>query len=239
MKKLCLVSLLSLFMFACGGGGNNVSSLDQLPKMTAPVVTSAQSAQFFTAAATSGLNFTTVTTDSFDEDSSRSMCETMNVAREVLDRAAQGDEVLCYVQQTLLAEANAGKIANPYDGNEHIIELTGVGEIPDAVAKFKFKVVKNGNSITEFKMFMCMDGENQSEYQRQVINNDGSVSIVNKGVNVSQAGTWKSHLTVAGMLDSNNNFISKTIDSVTGWYESDTRKNAQSADITQYSDTLV
>lgn len=217
MKKGLILIALPLFMIACGGS-SGVGSLDKLPKMTNPVVTSgASSSALKVNTAVAGLPFYGTTSSSFNASSSRSMCETFNLSREIINRTAQADRVLCYIQTTMVAPVNSAAFNSitPYDGNYHIVQLdftTPSGPSGVTKPKMKFKIVKDGNNIKEFEMFMCMNGTDdallQSEYMHQVINGS-TVNIVSK--NIEGSGQWKGYIVVDGKLNSDSQFTEKTI----------------------------
>lgn len=218
MKKGLILIALPLFMIACGGS-SGVGSLDKLPKMTNPVVTSgASSTALKINTAVAGLPFYGTNAASFTHGtSSRAMCETFNLSREIINRTAQADRILCYIQNTMVAPVNSAAFNSitPYDGNYHIVQLdfsTPTGPSGVTKPKMKFKIVKDGNNIKEFEMFMCMNGTDdallQSEYMHQVINGE-TVNIVSK--NIEGSDQWKGYIVVDGKLNSDSQFTEKTI----------------------------
>jgi hypothetical protein len=55
MKRALISALVPLFLIACGGGGADVATIDQLPKMTNPVITGTSASSVKVDAATTGL----------------------------------------------------------------------------------------------------------------------------------------------------------------------------------------
>ncbi|MEI6093720.1 MAG: hypothetical protein WCQ47_08625, partial [bacterium] len=250
MKKALILAALPLFMIACGGGGNN-GTLDKLPKMTNPVVTAAaNSTALKINTATTGLPFAGTTSANFTPNvSSRAMCETFNLSREIINRTAQADRVLCYIQTTLVSPVNTAAFNSitPYDGKAHIVQLDfgTTSNNPSGVTrpKMKFKVVKDGNNIKEFEMFMCMNGTNenlaQSEYMHQVINGE-TINIVSK--NIEGSGQWKGSIVVDGKLNSSLQFTEKTITAVnySSYSQSGfTGTNKSKAIFNQFLDSMI
>ncbi|MCX6111954.1 MAG: hypothetical protein NTY22_01535 [Proteobacteria bacterium] len=242
MKKGVILIALPLFMIACSGGGSGVGSLDKLPKMTNPVMTAGVSGSSVKInKATTG---TTFWGGSFTTGNSRQMCETFNLSRESLDQAAQADKVLCYVQNTLVAPANSASFnaINPYDGKTHILQLDfGTSPNPDSnitKPKMKLKIVKDGDKIKEFEMFMCMGGSDndhlaQSQYLHQVIT-DGNVTITNKDISTH----YSNHMSVTGKLNSDSQFTEKEITAVN--YSNNTYGiNSSKAVFDQFLDSII
>jgi len=253
MKKLlCLIGV-TILLASCGGGsgGSGVSTMDKLPKMTSPVITSgASSSSVKVNAATTGLPFWGTTASSFNSTSSRGMCEMFNLSRESLNRAAQADKILCYIQNTVASDANKATIdasgVNIYDGQFHTVTLNFAGGSPNpnstnTLPVMKFKIVKTGDSITEFEMFNCMGGTAasplQSEYMHQVIEGE-NVNIVSKNIETGGGQTWKSHFTTVGKINSDLNYTEKVITALTNWTVDANNYNYQKATFNQYADRL-
>ncbi len=242
MKNGLIFIALPFVMIACSGGGSGVGSLDKLPKMTNPVMTAGVSSSSIKInKASTG---TTFWGGSFTTGNSRPMCETFNLSRESLDQAAQADKVLCYVQNTLVAPVNSASFnaINPYDGKYHILQLDfGTSPNPDSTItrpNMKLNIVKDGNNIKEFEMFMCMNGTDndhltQSQYLHQVIA-DGNVTITNKDISTH----YKNHMAVTGKLNSDSQFTEKEITAIT--YSSDTNgTNSSKAVFDQFLDSII
>ena len=217
--------------------GVAISSLSQLPKTTSPVAgsSSAASAAKFdfldsgrismNLQATTGLNMYNASNASFNGSSSRGMCELLNYTKDIVDRAAQSDRVLCYVQNVMTSSANTAALAgiNVYDGSPHVFSLNfGDG----SVNKIKMRITKTGDSISDFKMFNCFGGTGttQTEYQSQTIGTDGSIAMTAKSIGGQSTQTWKGEVKVTGALNSDLKFTSKEMvgksinaDSSTSW----------------------
>ncbi|MFH1223571.1 MAG: hypothetical protein V1647_04430 [Pseudomonadota bacterium] len=257
MKKKGLIFVSVLFVFVavlvfafCGGSSSGVSSLDDLPKMTSPVV-SGSAASVRVSAATTGVPFWGTSQTSFTAGMSRSMCESFNVTREILNRAAQSDKVLCYIQNTIASSANEAAMSglSAYDGNYHIVQLDFASSPnPNSqvtLPKMKMKIVKDGSNITEFEMFMCMSGTNaalqQSEYMHMVIDGSNNITITSKNIETGSQ-SWKNHMLVTGAIDSSGQFTSKNMTGVTyssGTWGGGTSTNYAKAVFDQYADYLT
>jgi hypothetical protein len=240
MKRALISALVPLFLIACGGGGADVATIDQLPKMTNPVITGTSASSVKVDAATTGLAYWGTTGISFPNGSSRAMCETFNITREMLDRAAQGDKVLCYVQNTIVTDANKAALGSvdPYDGAYHIVALAGMTDQNGQTqsGKMKLKIVKSGSSITSFEMFMCMDGASQTEYMNQTISGN-DITIVSKNIQGDTSGNWRGSLNVTGKLDAGQ-FTQKQITGVSRWLGSG-NDNSSKVVLDQYKDAIV
>jgi len=254
MKKVLVLIGVTVFLTSCSGGGGGVSDLKNLPKITSPVITSGAAELKFTpnsvkvSEATTGLNFYGATAISFDHNSSRGMCEMLNLSKEAIDKAAQGDKILCYITNTITAPVNAGALkigsGDPYDGNYHIVALDfgPTPPNPDMTHPvMKFKVVKDGDKITEFEMFMCNSTAGQSQYLDEKVNSDGTVSIIDIDKNRDQnGGNWKGQVTVSGKINDAGMFTQKTITSVSGdtGAGTDSCSNKQKVTFEQFSDSM-
>ena len=249
MKKALVFLSVSLLFASCGGGGSSVSSLDKLPRMTNPVITNSASASSVkVSSASTGLKFWGTTDTAFGPGNSRGMCELFNLSRDSINRAATVDKMLCYIQNTIISDANKAEMEksgiNVYDGNTHIISLDfqGTNNNPNTAneaPKMKLKVVKDGDKIKEFEMFTCMGGTTaapkQSEYIHEVIDGD-NVTIVSKNSETSsESGTWKAHFGVTGKINADAQFIEKEITALTS-YSFGSNSNAQKATFNQYAD---
>ena len=257
MKKGLILIALPLFMVACGGG-SGVGSLDKLPRMTNPVLTSGQGEVKFSSvkvdSATTGVTLWGAGPTTFSHGQARGMCEMVNMSKESLDRAAQADKVLCYIQNTIVSDVNKTAMNNSglniYDGNYHIVTLTFSAGTPNdgqnATPRMKIKVVKDGDKIKEFEMFMCMGGTTaapiQSEYLHETINGE-DINIVSKNVESgSYNGSpedWKSYLTVVGKINGDSQFTQKEITAINSSYQGATSHNEQKAIFDQYSDSMT
>jgi hypothetical protein len=241
MKKVLVFVSALIFVSACGGGGADVTTADQLPKMTSPVISGATLSSVKVDTATTGLAYWGATAASFPQGSSRSECESFNTTREILDRAAQGDKTLCYVQNTIVTAANKAALGSvdPYDGSYHIVDLTGITDQDGnlVAAKMKLKITKSGSSITGFEMFMCMNGTSQTEYLNQTISGS-DITIVSKNIQNQGGGeTWKASINVVGKLDGVQ-FTQKQMTGISSW-TSTQNTNSAKVIIDQYADALI
>jgi len=251
MKKVLVLLGVTIILASCsGGGGSGVSGLDKLPRMTSPVIlaSGASSSSVKVSAATTGLTFWG--TPTFAHGDSRAMCEMFNLSRDSLNKAAAGDKTLCYMQTTVLSDANKGTMTSSgldmYDGKDHILTLSFVSGSPNGslnlAPKMKFKIVKDGDKIKEFKMFMCMGGSTatptQTEYLHQIIEGE-NVTIVSKNSEVDpMGGTWKGNFEATGKINGEGQFTEKEITAHTDWTKDTSNYNYQNVTFNQYADRL-
>lgn len=190
-----------------------LSSIDDLPLASAPVVSSDSAFSALNPnAAVSGVTLKTMDNTSFDGDSSLGMCNMAMNLKDTLNQAAQGDRILCYVQNTL-AQVDDVDI---YDGEEHVFDLTGAGEEEGGAFRVKMKIVKTGNVISSFQMWACdgvdLDHLSQTEYLSQTI--DGtSFTLDSVGTYSGGEGESSHSMNVVATLNSSGEFLSKTMTS--------------------------
>ncbi len=217
-------SLLSFAFIQCGGSGTSstsgssstpgVSALTDLPHATGPVVDSSGSSALkkVMKTATTGVNFNDADNDTFDDSSSIASCEMTNRFRQTISSAAQGDRILCYIQQVIADNPDLG--LDIYDGNEHVLALTfsGEGDDGNGPSKVQLQIVKDSSgNITDFKMYSC-EGDEQAEYLSQTIDADGNFNMLSKGV--SSGGGDEDHsdqTTVTGTIAGGHFTGEKTI----------------------------
>ena len=240
MKKALISALVPLFMIACGGGGSDVSSVDKLPKMTSPVISGTSASSVKVDNALTGLTYWGASSSSFTHGQSRSMCESFNITREIMNKAAQSDRILCYIQNTIVAPVNSGRVGTADDGNYHMVTLDFGGTVPNPSSHntapvMKFKIKKDGDKITEFEMFNCMAGTAsapvQSEYQHQVINGS-DITITSKDIE----GQYNNSISATGKLDGTR-FTQKQITGIS--YSTESCTNAAKTVIDQFADAIV
>jgi len=242
MAKLFKSSILlgaSILMLNCGGSSVELGTIDDLPQATAPVLgNSLAIASVSLNSAATGLTLKDLAGTAFNAaTSSRAMCEVAGATREALENAGQSDKILCYVKNVMSASANATALSaaevNIYDGSDHVLALDfGAGN----VAKIKMKIVKSGNSITTFKMYMCQNGTTQSEYLNQTISGS-NVTINSKNVGGESGNTWKSDFSVTGKLNAEGAFTEKTLTSLS-YNGNGTSTGATSATFNQYTNAM-
>jgi hypothetical protein len=226
-RKIILIVLLAaaiIYMFvSCGGTGTATDgdddaissapafeSIGDLPTSTAKVV-SAETASSLSAlikeTATTGLPFGTTTSSSFtDGTSSIAMCETFNEAKWVLNQAAQGDTIMCYIQTVMEAiaadtshELNGVDI---YDGDAHIFALTGDEdefEAPDLI-KMQFETNDSGY-ITSFTMYACSDDEQEMYLNQTIDPSTGEFSMTNIGTHGDSEWSGSESASVTGYVN--------------------------------------
>lgn len=257
MKIHRLVSLLavSLFIFGtihCGGGdggssddssGSGISSIGDLPHATDPVVGSGGSSLI--KSAVTGIGLGSMDSSTFDADSSIAACEMSNRFKEGITSAANGDKILCYVQNVV--EANSDVAVDPYDGSFHVFGLDfGDAEGEEAgPSKVRMKIVRDADgNITEFVMYACGDSgseDEQSEYISQTIDADGNFAMVSKGMFEGDDGWSGSHqVEVTGTLNASGQFTGeKVIELASTWSGSGGDDGSGEATMTQASDSVT
>lgn len=243
MRKFSLWAILALvlgtafFAISCGGSSSSddgdadanpaFTSLSDLPSSLTRVVSEDTAASIsrsgikLNRAATTGLPLGTTTSANFDADSSMAACETFNQVKSAIGQAAQGDNILCYIQAMNTAIAATGSDAwdgiDIYDGSYHVFNMNSDGlgyeEGQGPPDKVKMKITKDTNGyITDFEMYSCKD-DVQDMYIHQSIGSDGTFTMDNY-MNYDGGTSTGSNVThVAGTVDSSGLFVgSKTID---------------------------
>jgi hypothetical protein len=165
------------------------------------------------------------------------MCETFNVARDAIVSAAQADTILCYVQNmsSLISDItdNDGHPIDVYDGEWHIFNLNITGAGDGSPDKVKMQIIREGENITSFKMFMCVrDGEGliQNEYTEQLLDGDG-LSMTAKGRYRDEwAGTHE--VNVTGEFDDDGAYTQKTIETKNSGSEIGNEENTNWQEVT-------
>jgi len=246
---LGMVFLAILVCFCgCGSGSSTgdtpqVTDLSQLPKATSPMASaSANLSRNITKGngATTGLNIRTTDLTSFSYLSSMGACNTFNMLKQGVNSASQADMILCFVSSlnnnfsSGVTDADGNPVTvDIYDGNYHIFNMNIVGDTgaPDRV---KMKIVKTGNSITEFKMWMCKktgaDVLYQNEYTDQAMSGS-SITMNALGLYSEGGNSGRHYVHVTGSLDANRVYTTKTI-TTKNW-------NTQSVDPTSWSETIL
>ncbi len=220
-KRYSIMSVLMALTFAsCGAGtsgdsSSSLSSIENLPRATAPVVDSSSglAAALGFKNASTGIVLGDLGESTFDETSSVAACEVTNKFREAISSAAQGDEILCFVQNVV--EVNPDLDFDIYDGTYHVIGLSIINDDEGGdggPSKVKMKIHKDADgNIDDFEMFACDSSNEQKEYIHQTIGNGGSFSMTSKGFHQDDDGSGSHHVTVTGTLE-DGRFTSKTIE---------------------------
>jgi len=241
LVKMLLSLVVVGLITSCGGSATTssfgVTSLDELPMATGPMAEPATGNISADVAAAEGLNFLTASADDFDHTDSQAMCETFNVARDAIVSAAQADTILCYVQNmsSLISDItdNDGHPIDVYDGEWHIFNLNITGAGDGSPDKVKMQIIREGENITSFKMFMCVrDGEGliQNEYTEQLLDGDG-LSMTAKGRYRDEwAGTHE--VNVTGEFDDDGAYTQKTIETKNSGSEIGNEENTNWQEVT-------
>lgn len=201
------------------GATPQLTTIDDLPQASAPVVSSSSSSlsavQSEPLFATTGITLKDMDDSSFNSDSSLAMCEAANTLKSSLNEAVSGDITLCYIQNIAFENLDAG--IDIYDGNPHIFDLTFVNDVeeegsPGDDFRIKIQITKDSDGIiTDFKMHACEGGE-QTEYIHQNIS--GSAFTMNSIYTYDDDfSTGGQEMTVTGTLNGDGDFTSKTISS--------------------------
>ncbi|MBI4237814.1 MAG: hypothetical protein HY696_05275 [Deltaproteobacteria bacterium] len=252
VHHLTVVGLIGL-LAACGssvtgtvstGGASTtsdsgVTTIDQLPLATSPVQESSTSNSLAKSLskATTGINLGTMGSDTFDTNSSLAACEMSARFRHALNSAAQGDRVLCYIQQTF--EANQELGIDLYNGQPHIFDLDMVNE-PEGrgggPSKVQIQITRGADgSITDFAMHACRE-TTQNEYIHQTVT-DGAFAMATKHNYSDESGEGSESVTVNGTLESGHFVGSKTIAGTFRW-ESSAFSGHGSGTVTQTPSTI-
>ena len=203
--------------------GVAIANIDELPRATAPVSGAGTSAFVLgaleAARAEHGINLAQLDAGTFDRDSSMAACEVANMTKSVLNEAAQGDLILCYVQNLI---AGAGDQAfDVYDGEYHTFALDFPDPPPGAESEnqggpsaVRIRLVRGGDTITDFEMFACGDdaaGDAQTEYVRQTIDGpDFTMTAVGYHTGEGEGGGGR-RVTVAGSLNDEGSFVGRKV----------------------------
>ncbi len=173
--------------------GTALTTIDELPRATSPVVSGDTGAAFVLGAEfadNSGLGIVLGEMDNstFNENSSMAACQIASMARTTLEAAAEADKVLCYIQNAFADLELEG--IDIYDGDYHTFRLNFIEMLPindeyfNAPAVVRMRLERQGDSIRELELFTCnyaAHGLRQNEYIRQTIDG-GDFAMVAKGV---------------------------------------------------------
>lgn len=204
-----------------GGGTATISSISELPRATSPMASAAASISKSVSmkAASTGLNLWTTVVGSFDANSSRGACETVNLVKQAVGGAMQADMIICYVSTMNSLDSFAGLIdgngnaIDIYDGEYHVFNLNMSGD-EYAPSRIKFKIAKNSSgSINLFEMFMCSNtpgGLVQNEYTSQAISGN-SVTMRAIGQHSEEGSSGWHSVDLTGTLNSDRVFTQKEV----------------------------
>jgi len=249
---------LMLSLVACGSSSSSSSSSDEaaitdvgsLPKATSPVVGADGSLSVLpkslTSKSVSKMALGDYSNEAFDGTESRAACEAGNVLKESVSSAAQGDLILCYVQNVAQQNIDSGNLAENaidlYDGEFHVFALAfdeneeGDGQGP---SKVRMKITKDADgNITDFVMQACGEGDTQQEYLHQAISAN-AFTMSTKGVHVDDMGTFMHQVDVTGTLNSSGQFTDKEISIASTWDSEGEQGGNSSGTVTQDASTFT
>lgn len=216
---------------ACGGVGSTSSSaslttIDGLPLATGPVEASSTSANLAKSVRhlSKEVNLNSMNNTTFDTSHSIALCEMANRWKQILNSAAQGDRILCYVQHIFAANQNAG--VDIYNSQEHVLALSFTGghdgHDSEGPSMVRLQIVPGADGeISDFKMAACESGASgvaQGEYLHQAITaaTDGSAtksfSMLSKGVRNRSGDSGSDQVSVTGTLERGHFINTKTIE---------------------------
>lgn len=202
---------------------STISSIAALPKATGAVTAASSSARVAnldlsrlehewenSAKATTGKKLSSLASVTWDSSTSRALCETGAIVKNVYREASSPDKVLCYVG----VMEKLKLFTSSYDGTDKYYALTGAGA--NSSMKLKFNIAKDtNNGIKTFKMWACENSTttNDQFLSESMTNGNASVISVHNGENQSDLAsfTYSSRATVAGAVDSTGAWTSKTL----------------------------
>lgn len=249
---------LMLGLAACGGSSSSsddssdsaaLSDVSSLPKATSPVVGADGSLSVLpkslSARSVSKLNLGDY--DEFDfSGSSRAACEAGNVLKEAVSAAAQGDLILCYVQNIAQQNIDSGNLADNnvdiYDGEFHVFTLAFDESEEDdgqGPSKVRMKITKDADgNISDFVMQACST-DSQSEYLHQAISGT-DFTMTSKGLYDGGGGSTGTHqVSVTGTLNSSGQFTGKTISISSSYSAGDGGAGSSEGTVTQDATTFT
>jgi hypothetical protein len=166
----------------------------------------------------SGIDLGSLGPDTFGPESSRAACETSNMVKNAVQAAAQGDLILCYVQNVFESNPEVG--IDIYDGNVHVFALE-FGEPPPGSdpedqggpSSVSLRITREGSFITDFEMFSCEERDGvtaQAEYLRQSI--DGpDFSMLSKNLRNSPSGDESVQIEVSAGFGDDGTFVGEKL----------------------------
>lgn len=239
---------------ACGGvtgtvstspgsqAGSGISTIDQLPLATSPVAAEASSSSLAKsfAKATTGINLSTLGSDTFDTDSSLAACEMSARFRHAFNAAAQGDRILCYIQNTF--EANPDLGIDIYNGAPHVFDLTMINAAEGedgGPSKIQMQITRgaDGLTIADFVLHACME-TTQTEFIHQTVT-DSIFTMTSKNSSTQTDGQGSEAISVSGTLENGRFVGSKTIEGRFAWESTDGFNGHAGGTVTQTSDTIA
>lgn len=206
-----------------------LATIDQLPQATSPVVAASEASLAkgisVQKLAQQGISLRNLSSSSFSADSSMAACQTANAVKNLVNDAAMGDRILCYVQAIASANPDLGVGLDQLYGNVPIDFGLSIDD-EEGPSKVRLRIKKEGDAITEFEMHACT-GSDQSEYLLQTIS-DGAFTMHMEGRHNEGENTSSFQTDVAGVLNGSGRFLSKEITSshIASWDNSDSTGQA-------------
>lgn len=252
-KKVYLASAILLGLTACSKSSSSSTEastsigFSNLAEVTGPVSSAAPSVlsmsklgtlSYGILAASTGVSLASPGT--FSSGNSVPLCENVNYLKEILREASSPDKILCYMGKM----KDAGVIPSTLDiadGQIHYIKLVNLqgGGGGNTTPYVKFQLVKNGNSVSSFKMWSCFSGSSasptQSEYISEVFN-ELAVTVVSKNKGSENSNSYGSSMTATGNY-AGGAWSSKNINGYR-YYSGSGNTNVMTLDMNQYSDRL-
>lgn len=164
----------------------------------------------FNLAATTGIALDDSTQQADFEGKSFAACEMVNRTRGFLFFAAAADQAACDLSFIL------GTNESYYDGEFHVVEITGEEDGESFSERIRFKLDGTSETITGMTVQTCEDGQ-QTMYVKKEVDADGNVTINAKrkaDPENPQVQSFVGQVSVTGQVDSNQNYVGiKTIES--------------------------
>lgn len=188
-------------------GSSSISTIDELPNTTDPVVSSATSSlSLVEPRAVVAFGEDTTLSDFSGGSGSYGACEMVNRMRGAIGQAAQGAMIMCFMQQLLDGNEDV------YDGEYHAFDLSFSDGDSDEGAPdhVKVKVVRDSDdTITAFELFACTEGVQTTYFSGSV---DGAdITVINKGSSDTEEGSVEYAATVTGEVNASGLFVGEKV----------------------------
>lgn len=229
MKRILgvvIAGFMALGLVSCGGSSGaspssdslTISSIDQLPKATGAMASSASASivapRSVEDGEPAGVNFSSVEEGDFSSGSSMAACEVFSVVKRAFASGTNADMILCCVGE-LSGSFEGVEGVNPYDGDYHVYSLNLENAEDGVPSKVKMKISKDANNnINFFEMFACNSSNEQIEYVKQEIDYTiGKVEMESRGIHPSPDGLWAGtdSVVMEGYLNASGAYTSRTI----------------------------
>lgn len=188
-------------------GGSTISTIDEVPNTTDPVVSSATASLSLVAPrAVVSFGEDTTLADFSGGSGSYGSCEMINRMRGAIGQAAQGAMIMCFMQQLLDGNEDV------YDGEYHAFDLSFSDAESDhgAPDHVKVKVERNSDDeITSFELFACTGGEQTTYFSGSFDGTD--ITLINKGSSDTEEGSVEYAATVTGEVNTSGLFVGEKV----------------------------